>query len=110
MFENWGQRLSPTEIRASQMWTRVKVTSFRRLGQRGQMTGGNGHCLPPNPFRCQCRDPSNVKVQGKLAALLLYPPLKQTGEWRDPGQLCPGPHRKEKGTDKMGLGCAYKSE
>lgn len=47
MLENWGQRLSPTEIRASQMWTRVKVTSFRRLGQRGQVTGGNGHCLPP---------------------------------------------------------------
>lgn len=42
--------------------------------------------------------------------LLLCPPLKQTRKWRDPGQLCMGPHRKEKDTDRMGQGCAYKSE
>lgn len=60
MLENWGQRLSPTEIRASQMWTRVKVTSFRRLGQRGQVTGGNGHCLSPQPFPLSMQRPKHM--------------------------------------------------
>lgn len=82
MLENWGQRLSPMEIRAIQMWTRVNVTSFHRLGQRGQVTGGNGHCLPPSTLSAvNAETQAHVKVQGKLAALLLYPPLKQTGEW-----------------------------
>lgn len=70
MLENWGQRLSPTEIRASQMWTRVKVTSFRRLGQRGQVTGGNGHCLPPQPFPLSMQRPKQCQGSGETGRII----------------------------------------
>lgn len=65
-----------------------------------------GNRRQPGPVSLFLPSMLRVKVQGRLAELLLYPPLKT----RDPGRLCTGPQRKDKGTDRMGRGCAYKSE